>query len=211
MLQRNDKADHFKDVIDEDYAVQSQLLLPFLPTPRQLIRKILHTIHLPPGSLLYDLGSGDGRVIEIAVSEFKLKACGFEINKPLYEQSLKLLSNLSKSFKKNAKIYRKDLFELDLKKADAVFIFGTKKSYQFLKHILKTCKKNSIIIFIRFEPHFDVLESLGFSFVEKVEEHLKTHDIFLEEMVKDVYDKISADEAKKPEIIDIAAWILRKA
>ena len=51
---------------------------------------------------------------------------------------------------------------------------------------------------------------IGFSFTEKIEENLKTHDIFLEENIKNVHDEISTDESEKTEIINYSAWIFKK-
>lgn len=45
-----------------------------------MVRKMLKLADLQPGETLYDLGSGDGRILIIAATEFKAKAIGIELN-----------------------------------------------------------------------------------------------------------------------------------
>ena len=48
----------------------------FIPTPKKQIRRILKEVGLSKKDVLFDLGSGDGRVVEIAAKEFGCKAIG---------------------------------------------------------------------------------------------------------------------------------------
>jgi precorrin-6B methylase 2 len=55
-------------------------LAPFDPTPQDVVRRILAVAELKPGDVLYDLGSGDGRIAIAAAKKYGVKAVGFEID-----------------------------------------------------------------------------------------------------------------------------------
>ena len=52
----------------------------YIPTPKPIVRQMLHLAGLRRGELFYDLGAGDGRVIIEAVREFGVRAVGIEID-----------------------------------------------------------------------------------------------------------------------------------
>lgn len=94
--------------------------VPWARVPQANLEQILAEINLAPGSLLYDLGCGDGRFLFIA-EEKGFKAVGYELS--LYPY----LKTLASKFIKNSRIQirRQDFFKQDLGAADAVFIFLT--------------------------------------------------------------------------------------
>jgi predicted RNA methylase len=53
---------------------------PWVPTPYKIIRKMLVLADVKPRDIVYDLGSGDGRVIIEAARSFGAKAVGIEID-----------------------------------------------------------------------------------------------------------------------------------
>jgi SAM-dependent methyltransferase len=54
--------------------------LPWVPTRDKRIRTALRMANLQPGETVFDLGSGDGRVLIIAAREFGAQAVGIEIS-----------------------------------------------------------------------------------------------------------------------------------
>src|SRR5215472_18204486 len=42
----------------------------FIPTPHEIVSAMLKLAHVGPGDVVYDLGSGDGRIVIAAVKEF---------------------------------------------------------------------------------------------------------------------------------------------
>src|SRR5262252_4047006 len=42
----------------------------FIPTPHEIVAAMLRLAHVGPGDVVYDLGSGDGRIVIAAVKEF---------------------------------------------------------------------------------------------------------------------------------------------
>ncbi|MCK5566608.1 MAG: class I SAM-dependent methyltransferase [Actinomycetia bacterium] len=53
---------------------------PWVPTPYKIIRKMLKLAGIKPGDIVYDLGSGDGRMIIEAARSFGATAVGIEID-----------------------------------------------------------------------------------------------------------------------------------
>jgi SAM-dependent methyltransferase len=65
----------------------SQYLAPYVPTPQEVVDRMLELAELREGDLLYDLGSGDGRIVITAARKYGVKAVGFEINPALVKDS----------------------------------------------------------------------------------------------------------------------------
>jgi predicted RNA methylase len=73
---------------------------------------------LKPGELVYDLGSGDGRILAVAAHNFKAQAVGIEIDPLLHLLSKTLITLLGLS--EQVQVIHGDIFTQDLSKADVV-------------------------------------------------------------------------------------------
>lgn len=104
---------------------------PFVPTPRNIIRKALEISSLKPGEKFYDIGSGDGRALIIAARDFGAAATGFELAFPLYVYSI-IIIYFCGYFKK-AQVLWKNFLKEDISDADVVFCWLTPKAYPKLK------------------------------------------------------------------------------
>jgi SAM-dependent methyltransferase len=91
---------------------------PWVPTPRRVVRRMLALGGVKPGELVYDLGSGDGRVLTIAARQFGARAVGIEIDplRCIWSRVVILLTGL----REKARVVRGDLFDQDLSPADVV-------------------------------------------------------------------------------------------
>src|SRR5277367_3845660 len=58
-------------------------LAPYVVSPQQIVDRMLELADLKPGETVYDLGSGDGRILITAVQRFRAKAVGIEISDAL--------------------------------------------------------------------------------------------------------------------------------
>jgi len=52
----------------------------FVPTPQEVVDKMLEIAKVGKGDVLYDLGSGDGRIPVTAAKRFGIKAVGIDID-----------------------------------------------------------------------------------------------------------------------------------
>jgi len=96
---------------------------PFLPTRKGDVGRMIDLAQIKPGERVYDLGSGDGRLV-FAAAKKGAEAIGIEIFILPY-----LYSWVISWGRKNAKILFGDLFNYDIRGADVVFIFLLNKSY----------------------------------------------------------------------------------
>ena len=62
-------------------------LAPYVVSPQEIVDRMLELADLKPGESLYDLGSGDGRILITAVVRFKAKAVGIEISDDLVKST----------------------------------------------------------------------------------------------------------------------------
>jgi ubiquinone/menaquinone biosynthesis C-methylase UbiE len=63
--------------------------IPFVPTPIEVVDKMLELAEVKKGDVLYDLGSGDGRIVIRAAQKYGIHAVGIEMDKLLLDQARK--------------------------------------------------------------------------------------------------------------------------
>ncbi|HEX2229089.1 MAG TPA: class I SAM-dependent methyltransferase [Candidatus Binatia bacterium] len=64
-------------------AAQNREEIPFVPTPIEVVDKMLELAELKKNDLLYDLGSGDGRIVIHAAKKYGARAVGIEADSSL--------------------------------------------------------------------------------------------------------------------------------
>src|SRR5690348_5440140 len=70
----------------QDSSFQSKKIVPFVPSPQEVVDKMIELAGVKQGDVVYDLGSGDGRIV-IAAAKKGAKTVGFEIDGDLVKQS----------------------------------------------------------------------------------------------------------------------------
>ena len=61
--------------------------VPFVPTPPEVVDRMLELAEVKPGDVLYDVGSGDGRIVIRAAKKYGVKAVGIEIDGELVDRA----------------------------------------------------------------------------------------------------------------------------
>src|SRR5947209_16424252 len=69
-------------------------LAPYVPSPQQIVDRMLEAANLKPGEVLYDLGCGDGRVLISAAQKYRAKAVGVELSEPLVREATEHIKRL---------------------------------------------------------------------------------------------------------------------
>ena len=93
----------------------------FVPTPRDVVDKMLELAQVKKDDLVYDLGCGDGRIVVTAAKRYGCKAVGFDIDPRRIKESLE---NVRKNKVGHlVTIEQKDIFTLDLSDADVITMF----------------------------------------------------------------------------------------
>ena len=96
-------------------------LAPYYPTPETIVEKMLQLGGLKAGEKMYDLGSGDGRIVIVAAQKFHAEAIGVELDKDLAKQSSARILKLG--LEKNARIVNADLLKQNYSSADLVTVY----------------------------------------------------------------------------------------
>lgn len=95
---------------------------PFVPLFKRDVRRLLKLAQAGPTDIVYDLGSGDGRILITAVKEFKVGKCvGFEIS--LLPYIISKIKILALGLNKKIKIIPKNLYNQDISQAKVVTCF----------------------------------------------------------------------------------------
>jgi protein-L-isoaspartate O-methyltransferase len=102
-------------------AAQDPKLAPYYPTPETIVEKMLRLGGLKAGEKMYDLGSGDGRIVIMAAQKFHALAVGVEIDQDLCLQSMERIRKLG--LEKSAHIVKGDLLQQDYSSADLVTVY----------------------------------------------------------------------------------------
>ncbi len=120
-------------------------LAPYYPTPMAVVEKMLELGEVKPGELVYDLGSGDGRVVILAAQKFGARAVGFEIDPPNVKYSREMIAKLELT--DLATIEQKDLTLADFSKPDLIFAYLLPDSNDKIRPLLESkARKGTRII-----------------------------------------------------------------
>ena len=94
----------------------------WVPTPNELIQKMLDMAKLTPSDIHFDLGSGDGRTV-IAAAKRGTKAVGIEYNPDMVELSKRAAQKEGATIASRTEFIRGDIFETDFSKATVLTLY----------------------------------------------------------------------------------------
>lgn len=98
------------------------ILVPFVPTPLFVVRKMLELVGASRDDIVYDLGCGDGRVPIIAVREFNVrKAVCVEIRDDLARKAKNNIHTLNLDDK--VVVINDDMFKINISEATIITLF----------------------------------------------------------------------------------------
>jgi SAM-dependent methyltransferase len=66
---------------------QEGKIVPYVPTPQEVVDRMLDLAQIKKGDVVYDLGSGDGRIVVTAAKKYGVRAIGFEIDPERIKES----------------------------------------------------------------------------------------------------------------------------
>ena len=69
------------------FAQTAPSLAPYVPTPADVVDRMLTLARVGPKDVVYDLGSGDGRIVITAAQKFGARGVGVEIDARLFAQA----------------------------------------------------------------------------------------------------------------------------
>lgn len=106
-------------------------LAPYVQSPPQVVEKMLEAAEVKPNEVVYDLGSGDGRVLITAAKEFKARAVGVEISPKLVKEADERIH--AEGLDKRVRVILGDAMKVDLSDADVVVMYLLTSSNELLR------------------------------------------------------------------------------
>lgn len=105
----------------QDGGLESKKIVPFVPTPQDVVERMLELAQVKKGDVVYDLGSGDGRIVITAAKKYGVKAIGFEIDPERIRESRE---NIRKEgVGKLVEIREQDIRTVDLSPASVLTMY----------------------------------------------------------------------------------------
>lgn len=142
---------------------------PFVPTTLKRVKKMLKMAGACKDDIIYDLGSGDGRIVIMAAKVFNVKkAVGVEIDplRVIFSKILVLLFGV----RKTVKIKTHNFFTMDLSDATIITCFTLPETNEelFVK-LNKELKPGSKVVANRFIfPHWTLIDEDSGIYMYKV-------------------------------------------
>jgi tRNA G37 N-methylase Trm5 len=100
---------------------QEGKIVPYVPTPQEVVDRMLELAEVKKGDVVYDLGSGDGRIVVTAAKKYGVKAIGFEIDPQRIKESHE---NIKKAGVENlVEIRQQDIRTVDLSGASVLTMY----------------------------------------------------------------------------------------
>lgn len=100
---------------------QKQPDVIFVPSPQEIVEKMLELANVRPDDVVYSLGCGDGRYVVTAAKKYKAAGLGIDIDPERVKESL---ANVKKNKVEDlVAIKHGDLFALDLSGADVITLY----------------------------------------------------------------------------------------
>ncbi|MFN6530487.1 SAM-dependent methyltransferase [Nostoc sp. ChiSLP03a] len=95
--------------------------VPYVPTPQPVVDAMLQVAKVGKNDVLYDLGSGDGRIVNTAAQKFGTRGIGIDIDPDRIKEAN---ANAQKAgVTDRVKFVQQDLFNTDLSQATVVTLY----------------------------------------------------------------------------------------
>ena len=95
--------------------------VPFVPTPQNVVEAMLKLGGVKKGDVLYDLGSGDGRLVITAAKQYGVRGTGIDIDPKRIEEAN---ANAKQAGVTNLVSFKnQDLFEADFRDASIITLY----------------------------------------------------------------------------------------
>ncbi len=95
--------------------------VPDVRTPPEVVTEILRLARVGPDDVVYDLGSGDGRIVIAAARDFGARGVGIELDPDLVAESLRNARRARVADR--TRFLQQDIFEADISEATVVTLY----------------------------------------------------------------------------------------
>ena len=120
-------------------------LAPYVASPTRVVELMLEMAKIKPGETLYDLGSGDGRIVIAAAEKYQAKAIGVEISPKLVASATAEIEKAGLSAQ--ARVIQGDVLQTDFTGADVVTMYlETKLNGELRPNLEKFLKPGARVV-----------------------------------------------------------------
>lgn len=103
------------------WAQEPRLDVPFVPTPQPVVDRMLDLAKVKPDDLIYDLGSGDGRIVITAAKRYGARGIGIDLDPQRIREARANAREAGVEGK--VQFINGDLFKTDLSSASVVTLY----------------------------------------------------------------------------------------
>lgn len=107
---------------------------PFVPTPPEVVAEMLEMAAVSGRDTVYDLGSGDGRIVVTAASRYGAAGLGVELDSSLVAEARQRAAG--EGVEDRVRMVRGDLFEVDFSPATVVTLYLLPRTMKKLEPML---------------------------------------------------------------------------
>jgi SAM-dependent methyltransferase len=117
----------------------------YYPTPPETVAEMLRLAQINKGDVLYDLGSGDGRIPIAAARQFGIRAVGIEIDPKLVTEAEEKARQANVAAL--VRFRNEDMFHIDIREATVVTLYLSEKLNVLLRpKLLRELRPGSRIL-----------------------------------------------------------------
>jgi cyclopropane fatty-acyl-phospholipid synthase-like methyltransferase len=122
----------------------AQDTIPFVPSPMYVVQKMIEAAEIKKGDVLYDMGSGDGRIVIEAAKKFGIRGVGIDLNPELVAKARENATNEGVSHL--VEFRAQDGLTVDISEATVVTLYMFKWFNNAIKPKLQKLKPGSRIV-----------------------------------------------------------------
>ena len=118
---------------------RKKLLAPYVPSPNEVVDKMLELAQVDSNDVVYDLGCGDGRIVITAAKRFGSRGVGVELDKGLAE--IAESSARTQKVEHLVTILNRDVMTVDFSEATVIAVYLLPGALKKLKPIFEKSLK----------------------------------------------------------------------
>lgn len=169
----NDRLEIFLGSHDRADAVD---LAPYVPTPAVVVDTMLEMAEVKKGDVLYDIGSGDGRIVIAAARKYGARGVGIDLDRELVDASI--AAGAAAGVSRLVRFLRMDAMKADLSEATVVTMYLLPESNALLRRQLQRQLRPGARV-VSHNYRIDGWEGRETRTVTLRDEAGESHDIFL--------------------------------
>ena len=118
--------------------------IPYVPSPMYVVHKMIEVAEIKKGDILYDMGSGDGRIVIEAAKKFGIRGVGIDLNPELVAKAKE--NALSEGVSHLVEFRAQDGLTVDISEATVVTLYMFKWFNNALRPKLQKLKPGSRVV-----------------------------------------------------------------